>query len=590
MYERLLQQLINICRIGSDEFLPFALQLIAWLRISKHGQLQRELAFNPDNAPRDAKHIALIFHKIGESQSLGINNSAFSYVSPIIQHLSSGQLLQSLELISSSNLEEPWPEDNLIRTIGPRLGRGIIDLPQELIDLMISLAEIQSDERVYIPFEQSFQLTGFVHQVSHLTYSETPLAGPFPWLINLLADLDSHIYVGDSLEKPGFLDEGRLSKFDVSIAFPPFGVRYDASLTELDRFGRFPEHTSAIAVLAVRHLLARTNGRIVVAVPNSLLFSPGAERSLREDLLNKRKIEAVIALPAALLAGTAIQFSILVLRQDSPCEKIIFVDGCNETLYIKDGKGRATLSGWQPIAEAALKCITGPISRAVLASEVLKNDSQLQVSRYCKTSDDEAVDLLLKRFPTKALGELVTFVRPIPPSPQDGTVQAFEVGPADFPAYGYAMNPGREVKLSEINLARGVKQFLRPLDIAVAIKGSIGKVAIFPPKIPEETHDKWIVGQSCIVLRVNDKDIIDPRVIFSFFKSEAGQIQLKKIVSEASVPLIQLRELEKITIPVPDRVIQEEVIRAFEKTVEIEHAIANFRDEQHRLNSAIWKI
>lgn len=592
MYERLIHQITNLLRgsIGSDEFFPLAFQVIAWVRASKLGRLDDGLAFNPNDAPRDAKQLSMIFHKIGESELLDGNSAAFSYVSPALQHLSAGQLLQALELLAESNLDEPWSAENLISTIGGRLGKGFWMLPIKLTELMLSLAHVQSQARVYLPFEQSFQLTAAAQMLNASTCSETPMAWPFPWLINLLSDLNAEIHVGDSLEKPGFLEGGRLTQFDVSLSFPPLGVRYDPSLAERDLFGRFPEQTSAIAVLAVRHLLARTNGRIVVAVPNGLLFSPGAERSLRDDLLANKRIEAVIALPPALLAGTALPFSLLVLRTDVTCDQIIFVDGCHETFYSKDGKGRATLTGWKSVAEAVLFGKDGPASRTVSVSEVQANDSQLQVSRYCKTSGAEAVEQLLSKYPVKTLGQLVSFVRPIPPSPQNGTVGVFEIGPADFPEYGYARSPGREIKLSESSISKSRKQFLRPLDIAIAIKGSVGKVAILPPEMPESGDGGWVVGQSCLVLRVDDRGMIDPRVIFSFLKSELGQAQLKQIVSGASVALIQLRELEKIRIPLPDVEMQGEVVSAFGKIVEIEQIVANSRNEQRRLSNSIWTI
>ena len=98
-----------------------------------------------------------------------------------------------------------------------------------------------------------------------------------------------------------------------------------------------------------------------------------------------------------------------------------------------------------------------------------------------------------------------------------------EVGPADFPEYGYAQIPGREVFITEAAFAKGRKQFLRPFDIAITIKGSVGKVAIFPPEIDAGESAGWVAGQSCLVLRVDDGGIIDPRVLFSFLKSEIGQ-------------------------------------------------------------------
>jgi len=592
MYDRLIDQLTSLLRgnLGADDYFPFALQLTAWVRLSKLGKLPPELAFNPMEPPRDIKQLTAIFMALNESDALAQNASAFAYIGAAISHLTPGQLLQALELLSESNLDEPWPATQLSNSIAIRLGRGYFGLPEELARLMVTLAQVKPGERVYLPFEQGFQLTAQVQQQTEHTYSETPLADPMLWLMNLLGDQDARVHIGDSLEKPGFLSEGRLSQFDASVAFPPFGVRYELSLSQKDRFERFPEQTAAIAVLAIRHVLARTRGRAVIAVPNGLLFSPGAERSLRNDLLDKQLIEAVVALPPALLTGTALQFSLLVLRTDSPCEHILFVDGTGEGLYSKDGKGRATLSGWQAIADTVLRRCEETYAREVAVEDVLANDAQLQVARYCQNSDAEVIEDLLAKYATRPLGELVTFIRPIPLSPKDGVIDVFEVGPADFPEYGYALTPGREIKLSESGVSRGDKQFLHPHDIAIATKGSVGKVAILPADMPKSGPGGWVAGQSCLILRVEDKEQIDPRVLFTFLKSEAGQLQLRQIVSGAAVPLIQLRELEKIRIPIPDRTEQDNVLDEFQNIVALEAQIASLRDRQADMYRSIWAL
>ena len=269
---------------------------------------------------------------------------------------------------------------------------------------------------------------------------------------------------------------------------------------------------------------------------------------------------------------------------------LLFVDGCNEALYRKDGRNKATLTGWKSIVEAVINRVTGPFSQVVSVNDVIVNDAQLQVSRYCKSSDDEALDQLLGQYPTKQLNELVTFIRSIPQPNQGGDVNAYEFVPSDFPEYGYATNPSREIKLTEASVSRGSRSFLRPLDIAIAIKGSVGKVAIMPPNLPDEAKDKWVVGQSCIVLRIDEKTAtkLDQRLLFSFLKSDAGQIQLKNIALGAAAPVIQLRELEKIKIPLPDDLFAEGIIDSFEKIDEIEKAIADYRIQQQQLSKSIW--
>lgn len=592
MYERLMQHLTQILsgNMVPDEFYPVAFQLLAWVRASKLARLTGKQAFNPAEPPRDAKHLATIFSQIENSEALAADSGAFGYVSPALQQLSPGQMLQALELLGEANLNEAWPTDRLTAMMSSGAGKGFASLPSELSELMTMLARVEPSMKVYLPFEQSFQLTAAVQTQGAVTFSETKVAWPFPWLINLLSDTSAGIYVGDSLERPGFMEDGHLAKFDVSLSFPPFGVKYDPTLAERDLFGRFPEQTASIAVLAVRHILARTRGRAVIAVPNGLLFSPGAERSLREDLLVKRQIEAIIGLPAALLPNTALPFSLLVLNNEKSNGQIVFVDCSRENLFKKDGKGRAVLTGWQTIADAVLSSLEGDFSRVVSVDDVIKNDAQLQVTRYCKTVADEAIGSLLAKFPHRTLGELVSVVRPLPVSTTEGGVPAMEVGPADFPEFGYANFPGRVVHITTAALAKGSKHFVQAFDIAITVKGSVGKVAIFPPEIDAGESAGWLAGQSCLVLRINDKNIIDPRVLFSFLRSEIGQSQLRQIVSGASVPLIQLRELEKIGIPVPDRLEQKKTIEDFERIVQIEQLVASSRDEQRKLSNSIWTL
>lgn len=588
MNRLLINQLTNILRgnIGSDDFYPFAYQLMAWVRLSKLGALPAKLSFNPNDSIRDIKEVTRIFSELAQTKELS-NSQAFSHVGAAINHVSPGQLLQALELLNASNLKTAWPVNDLIQNISIHSFRGANVIPDELSNLMIALCKIDANDYVYIPFEQSYQLTARVIDGNGIPFIESALAGPAPWLINILSDQNIHIHIGDSIRSPGFLNEGSLERFSKSIGFPPLNYRYEPTILENDRFGRFEKVssvTSAISVLATRHIIARTKCKAVIAVPNGLLFSPGAERLLRDDLLQKGMIETVIALPPALLPGTTIPFSILVLKLDEPCKDILFVDGASESFHSKDGRSRSTLTGWQDIADICNTRVMSKNSALVTCNEVIANDSQLQVARYCRNDELGAVDALLAKYKTVPLKELVSFHRPVPLE-KDGTVEVYEVGPADFPNYGYATNPGRTVKISEARIVSAKKQYLKSYDIAIAIKGSVGKVAIMPQEVPND----WIVGQSCLALRVLDNNVLDPRVLFTFLKSEAGQLLLKQIVSGAAVPLIQLRELEKIKIPVPTAEEQKQIIEKFENLAAIESQIKILLSNLEIDSASIWR-
>lgn len=590
MYEKLIDQLAKTLRgnIAQVEFYSIAFQLLAWVRASKLGRLTDDLSFNPAEAPRDVKYLSSIFTKIASMEALGNDSYAFSYVSPSLQYLSPGQLLQALEILSSSNLDQPWDPESLAMTMSSMGGRHLSALSFEVIRLMSQLAQVPESGKVYIPFEESFQLTATMQKRGATTFSETKMVWPFPWLINILSDTFANIHVGDSLERPGFLADSRLTQFDISIGFVPFGLKYDYSLVESDLFGRFPEHSRSSVVLSLRHILARTEKRAVIAVPNGLLFSPGSERSLRNDLLNQNLIDAVIALPPALLTNTSLPFSLLILNRERTSEHIVFVDANREHLFKRDGRGRTTLTGWECIADALSSNQDESFTCSIPVRVVLENESQLQPTRYCQRPEEKIAENLLKKHQSRALSELVTILRPIATFNSKGSEAVMEFGPAEFPEFGYVYKPSKEVYLTQTDLRKGSKQFLRPFDIIMSIKGSIGKAAIFPPVIDVGEKADYIAGQSCLILRVNDPVLIDPRVLFSFLKSEFGQIQLRKIISGASVPIIQLRDLEKIRIPIPVQIEQKKIIEKFEKIVQIEQKIVNLRNEQCEIHNNMY--
>ena len=92
-----------------------------------------------------------------------------------------------------------------------------------------------------------------------------------------------------------------------------------------------------------------------------------------------------------------------------------------------------------------------------------------------------------------------------------------------------------------------------------------------------------------MILRVTDPARIDPRTLYMFLKSGIGQSLLKQIVSAGStVPLIQLRELEKLRVPVPSLVEQRPLIDTFEHLTALEHQVRRIRSEQDQLVRHLW--
>ena len=160
---------------------------------------------------------------------------------------------------------------------------------------------------------------------------------------------DFQIAREDTLRNPAFTDSstGGLATFDCVIANPPFSLKeWGRELWEADpwsrsAFGIPPKNYGDYAF--VQHMIASMapigNSRMAVVLPQGALFRKSAEGTIRQALLKKDLVEAVIGLAPNLFYGTQLAGCIVVLRRKKPTErknKVLIIDA--SSLY---RKGRA---------------------------------------------------------------------------------------------------------------------------------------------------------------------------------------------------------------------------------------------------------
>jgi type I restriction enzyme M protein len=149
---------------------------------------------------------------------------------------------------------------------------------------------------------------------------------------------DFTIERGDTLRTPMFTnpDTGGLAQFDVVIANPPFSLeQWGREVWECDPWGRafagLPTDKSGDFAW-VQHMvqsMAESHGRMAVVLPQGALFRGGIEGQIRQVLLERDLIEAVIGLASNLFYGTGLAACVLILqRQKSKgrSKKVLIVD------------------------------------------------------------------------------------------------------------------------------------------------------------------------------------------------------------------------------------------------------------------------
>lgn len=203
---------------------------------------------------------------------------------------------------------------------------------------------------------------------------------------------------------------------------------------------------------------------------------------------------------------------------------------------------------------------------------------------------------MLEHTQTCPLDELVTTVRPMKTVAADETdweetLEVGEIGTADLPAYGFIRAPSRSVRVVASSARKVLQQFLQPLDILLIIKGNVGKVGLVPPDVPPPgQHGSWIAGGSAIILRGLNPAPLDVRLLFLQLRAPIGQELLNSIVSGASIPLIQLKELNRLPILLPDSATAHHALQAFEQEIDLQQQIEALQARQAQLTTSLWSL
>jgi type I restriction enzyme M protein len=583
--------LMHSSPLGSFEAFELTLQILLWAKWSNAGtlpesdRLKLEMLRDPALALKvlsgfSRNHPDQLVQQ-AFSSNLRLNSLPPSSITPILE--------MAIRLNETGVLREFDPMDAIEAVSG--LAFGEYAMPGDVASLLVSLAEIKHTDSVYVAWDTGGQLAGRAAQKARHVFLETPRWATIPALVSLLSDKPFTVAAADPIRSPSAIVAGKPEKFDVVVAFPPLNTRYDIDIIKQDWFERFPEQTQSGAVLSIRHLLSHSKGTAVVAVSNNLTFSTGAEQRLREDLVKSGKVHTVIGMPSGLLTNTNLSFSILLLDSMGGYESVRFINLDSPHFRTYTNKTKCILINKEEVLEIVRGEKESELAAVVDSETILENDSQLQVSRYVLPIETQK---LKKRFANEEsypLGDLVSTVRFVPPpqNPED-SVEVLEVGAANLPDKGYISAPSRLVKVDRQSIKKLEEQFLRPNDIVLIMKGSVGKVGIVPYEVPSPGKGGWIANGSAIVLRTPVNYKIDPRALFMQLRSPLGQHLLRSIVSGASIPLIQLRELKRMMILIPDSELQNKATEALQMESDLQTQIQQLQKQQDQVAADLWPL
>ncbi len=198
----------------------------------------------------------------------------------------------------------------------------------------------------------------------------------------------------DTLRSPAFSDgAGGLASFDCVIANPPFSLKeWGREVWESDPWGRAqfglpPDSYGDYAF--VQHMIAsmapNRNSRMAVVLPQGALFRKSAEGKIREALLKKDLIEAVIGLAPNLFYGTGLAGCVVILRRKKPPKrknKVLIIDASS---LFRKGRAQNFLDpehGKQIVKWFKAFKDVEDRAKVVSREEIEQEDWTLNISRY----------------------------------------------------------------------------------------------------------------------------------------------------------------------------------------------------------------
>ncbi len=260
-------------------------------------------------------------------------------------------------------------------------------------------AKKQFDEHI---IEDGF----FGQEINRTTYN---LARMNMFLHNINYD-KFEIALGNTLLDPHFSDE---KPFDAIVSNPPYSLKWigkdDPTLINDERFapaGVLPPKSKADFAFVLHSLsYLSPRGRAAIVSFPGIFYRGGAEKKIRQYLVDNNYVETVIALAPNLFFGTSIAVNILVLSKHKTDNKTQFIDAgglfkkATNNNMLLDEHIEKIIQIFESKEEIAY------FAKSVEYDTITANDYNLSVSAYVEPEDTrEKIDI------TKLNAEIKTTV------------------------------------------------------------------------------------------------------------------------------------------------------------------------------------
>ena len=204
----------------------------------------------------------------------------------------------------------------------------------------------------------------------------------------------------DTLTAPQHWDD---EPFELIVSNPPYSIKWagdgDATLINDPRFAPAgvlaPKSKADLAFIMHSLSWLAPNGTAAIVCFPGIMYRGGAEKKIRQYLVDNNFIDCVIQLPSNLFFGTSIATCIMVLKRGKADNKTLFIDATGECVKVTNNN-RLTAENIERIVSVfTSREEIKHFSHLAEYSEIAGNDYNLSVSTYVEAEDTrEKIDIV----------------------------------------------------------------------------------------------------------------------------------------------------------------------------------------------------
>jgi type I restriction enzyme M protein len=171
-------------------------------------------------------------------------------------------------------------------------------------------------------------------------------------------------------------------------------------------------------------------------------------------------------------------------------------------------------------------------------------------------------------------------------APEADFASVKELVVSDLSDLGLVSPPSKLLQVSQAQLHGLRRAELHPGDIVLVTKGSVGKVGLIL-QIPD--GETWVANQSFAILRLRRSGPFQtPTVLFRYLNSRMGQGLLQGLKVGTAVSTLQMADLKRLPVVIPDEGTQALVVAQMDRLLELQSEIDTLRAEQAGMQAQIW--